>query len=97
MKPVRLRPAARADLANIWEYTATTWGVAQADSYVADVATEARKIADFPERHPTYVSRHGEFRKASCGEHFIFYLIEPDLIDVVRVLHKSMDFDEQLG
>lgn len=97
MKPVRLRPAARADLANVWEYTANTWGVAQADSYLADIDAEARRIADFPERHPTYASRHGEFRKAASGEHSIFYLVEPDLIDVVRVLHKSMDFDEQLG
>jgi toxin ParE1/3/4 len=92
-----LLPAARRDLARIWSDTATRWDTAQADSYVLAINRRLEAIADFPSSYPEYRSRHGTFRKAPSGEHVIFYLAEPERVQVVRILHTRMDLDAQLG
>ena len=37
MKGLLLSPAARADLEEIWDYTARTWGKAQAERYILEI------------------------------------------------------------
>lgn len=97
MSGFRLRPAAQRDLAEIWLYTADNWGIDRANEYVGAIRFEIEQLGDFPNRHPLYISRKGHFRKARSGDHLLFYLAEEGEIDVVRVLHKSRDFDGQLG
>lgn len=92
-----LRDAAKLDLADIWLTTAERWGVDQADSYIRAVEGQLAHICDFPESYPEYASRHGIFRKAPSGEHRIFYLIDGDILDVVRVLHHKRDIEGKLG
>lgn len=97
MRVVQLRPAARRDLASIWNYTAREWGVGQADAYIQTIDRDIAKLVDFPERNPLHASRHGQFRKAYSGRHVIFYRVNQMEIEVVRILHDSSDFDEWLG
>lgn len=92
-----LLPAARRDLARIWSDTANRWDQVQADSYVMAINQRLDAILDFPSSYPEYRSRHGTFRKAASGEHVIFYLAEPERVEVVRILHNRMDLDAQLG
>jgi len=91
-----LRSAARADLADIWLTTANRWGVDQAESYVRMISERIAAICDFPRSYPAHEGLHEGFRKAASGEHLVFYRIDGELIDVVRVLHNRMDFDELL-
>ncbi|KUO54583.1 MAG: hypothetical protein APF82_03870 [Sphingomonadales bacterium BRH_c42] len=91
-----LRGSARADLAGIWLVSANRWGVDQAEAYVRLIGERLAAICDFPRSYPVHQGRHEGFRKAATGEHVIFYWIQSDLIDVVRVLHNRMDFDELL-
>lgn len=94
---IRYRAAALSDIEEIARYTKREWGKDQARRYLSEMRETASSLSDFPSRNPLLQSKHGDFRKAASGEHFIFYLVEPDAIDVVRVLHKSMDVDEILG
>lgn len=97
MRGVWLRPAARRDLAAIWNYTAKEWGAQQADADTQTIYRGIAKLVAFPERHPHHGSRHGEFRKASSGRHLVFYQVGETMIEVVRILHDSSDFDGWLA
>lgn len=94
---VEYRPAARADLDAIVAYTKRNWGTDKARVYVAQLRAVATGLADYPQRFPLYNSRLGSFRKASCGEHLIFYAVAADKVEIVRVLHNRVDADAQLG
>ena len=93
MITLRLRPAARRDLADIWLFSADNWGVDHAERYVAAIQGVIESLIEFPERHPCHESRHGEFRKAASGTHVVFYLFDGESIDVARVLHSAMDYE----
>ena len=45
MKGFLLSPAARADLEEIWDYTARTWGRAQAERYVLEIREACESLA----------------------------------------------------
>ncbi|MFN2260061.1 MAG: type II toxin-antitoxin system RelE/ParE family toxin [Parasphingopyxis sp.] len=36
-------------------------------------------------------------RRMNSGSHSVFYLVSENRIEIVRVLHTAMDFDERLG
>ena len=92
----RLRDAARIDLAEIWLGSAERWGVDQADAYIRAVEDRLQHACDFPQSYPLYEGSRGAFRKATSGSHMVFYQIDGDVIDVVRVLHSRMDPSEQI-
>ncbi len=46
--PYGLAPQARADLENIWRYTAETWSIKQADKYIRELTSVFRLIGSMP-------------------------------------------------
>lgn len=91
----RLRPAARADLEDIWRYSAERWSVDQANRYIAlmieafdDLASERRKGRPVDVR-PDYL-------KCACGSHMIYYRVAEG-VDIVRILHQHMDVDRHIS
>lgn len=96
MKPLRLLRSALRDLDTIWTYTARTWGVAQADTYVTALHCDMERLREYPELGPAHPSRIAAFRKLPSGHHVIFYLVLEDCVEVVRVLHERMDLKRQL-
>tara|TARA_R110002072_G_scaffold81181_5_gene186072 strand:- start:2945 stop:3241 length:297 start_codon:yes stop_codon:yes gene_type:complete len=91
VRRIGLRPSARRDLADIWIHTANHRGLDQAERYFGAIRREIESLGEFPERHPAHPSRHGNFRKAASGVHFVFYLVFEEEIEVVRMLHARMD------
>jgi toxin ParE1/3/4 len=49
LKAYRLTPAAQADLAAIWTYSAEAWSVSQADAYVSGLKNALDVLLDIPE------------------------------------------------
>lgn len=91
-----LSPRAQRDLDSVWDYSASTWGVDHAESYVTTIWTAIMRVAGQPKQgRPCPEIRRGYF-KVSAGQHVIFYRCIADGIDVVRILHASMDFDRHL-
>lgn len=92
-----LTRAAVRDLDQIWDYTAETWSVEQAESYVGDLkaACEALACGDRTGLRVDDI-RHG-YRKLSVGAHFLFYRVRgDDVIEVIRILHQRMDLPSHL-
>ncbi|MFD2430874.1 type II toxin-antitoxin system RelE/ParE family toxin [Sphingobium scionense] len=46
MKWLLFTPAAQADLSDIWDYSAATWGVDQADLYIDAIRDVCLALAD---------------------------------------------------
>lgn len=96
--PMRIeyRASARTDLNAIAIYTKQEWGPAKARHYLRQLRVVASSLSEFPNRFPSHNSRRGQFRKVASGEHFIFYVVCEDRIEIVRVLHKGMNVDQIL-
>ncbi len=91
-----LSPRAQADLDGIWEYTADTWSVDQAERYVRLIADGISTVAAKPARgRPCDHIREG-YRKYPVGSHVLFYRLSGDGINVVRILHQQMDFGRHI-
>jgi len=93
----RLRPKARSDIDAIWDYTVKTWGIQQARSYIAGLRDVCTELADNPELGKRRDELHKGLRVYPSGKHVVFYLAVDKGIDVVRILHGSMDTRSYLG
>ncbi|MDJ0683589.1 MAG: type II toxin-antitoxin system RelE/ParE family toxin [Alphaproteobacteria bacterium] len=96
MAEVRLSPAAYADLKTIAAYTAKKWGADQRTRYLVKFDKIFIRLAEQPAMgRPRDALRPG-YRSVSVGRHVVFYRILPDGVEVVRILHESMDFSRRL-
>lgn len=88
---LRLRPKAIADLEAIADYTLEMWGEEQEQRYLSLFEQAFKDISKnpFPGRPCDYIEP--SFRKYLCGRHAIFYQLPDSRVDVVRILHQSMD------
>ena len=96
MAEVALRPKALDDLDGIWEYTVETWGFEQAERYIRAINVTFETLAEKPELGRLYKDVYENLRVYPSGSHLIFYFAAGKGIDVVRILHESMDIDAHL-
>ena len=93
---LELTEAAVEDLRAIREYTLQKWGERQEDIYLD------RLWSCFGElllRSSLHRFRHDLFpgcQVAAEGKHIIFFRVRKDVLQVVRVLHATMDFKRHL-
>lgn len=92
----RLSPAAQSDIDEIWNYSAENWGEDRADKYIHDLTGVLEKLASGKRRgHSCDHIRLGYFKYPSQS-HIIFYKINGETVDVIRILHQRMDFTRRL-
>ncbi|WP_147680538.1 type II toxin-antitoxin system RelE/ParE family toxin [Actinomyces ruminicola] len=91
MSVYRLTPAARRDLSAIWDYTEGWWGPLQAETYLRELQSGLERLADDPRRGHARGDVRPGFLSYPVGRHVIFYVEQPDGVDVIRVLHQRMD------
>jgi len=96
MRRVILSPLAQTDLQLIWLYSAENWGRKQADRYVGAIRQDIAKVAKRLETGNSENDLRQGYAKRLTGSHIIFYRIVDGDVDIVRVLHQSMDFDRHL-
>ncbi|MDX8354676.1 type II toxin-antitoxin system RelE/ParE family toxin [Cognatiyoonia sp. IB215182] len=84
-------PAARRDLADIWEYTAETWGTAQADAYVTQLSDVFARLLDGTIVSQTADDIRRGVRRVPVGKHMVFFRVVGETTEVLRVLHQRMD------
>ena len=91
-----LSPRAEADLGEIWDFTVKTWGEEQAEDYIRSLASAIEAVAQNPRRgRPCNEVRKG-YRQYLAGSHIIFFRKIKGGIDVIRILHGRMKFDQHL-
>lgn len=96
MASFRLKPEALADLNDIGDYTLEKWGEEQEEVYLASLYKAFSDIADHPYSGSSYEHVRERYRKYIIGKHLIFYRVLDSEIEIVRVLHHSMDIDHHL-
>lgn len=96
MRDFALRPKAVSDLEDIWDYTVSEWDEEQAERCLRMVNAAFVELACDPSSgKPCDKIREGYHRRRS-GSHVIFYRVQEMRVEIVRVLHQSMDFGSHL-
>jgi toxin ParE1/3/4 len=91
-----ISPQAEEDLSDIGVYTEKQWGKRQRKKYIAQLINSIKRLA----KNPALGRQRLELPHAPYsyheGRHVIFYRLAPENIEVIRVLHDSMDFPRHL-
>ena len=86
--PFVISKKAVSDLEEIWLYTVKNWSVTQADCYYSICMNiDSGKSMDHV--------REG-YRASKVKSHLMFYRVNNDTIEIVRILHKRMDIENRL-
>ncbi len=96
MPSFRLRERAKEDLRSIGRYTQATWGREQRNHYLAQLDAAFHLLAQEPQRGRSCDDIRLGYRKHHIGRHLIFYRQVPPDIEIIRVLHDSMDIESHL-
>ena len=89
-------PRGQADLDAIWDYTVKHWGIEQAEFYVRQRETAIKSVAVEPRLGRPCDEICAGYKKYPAGSHVLFFRVTSAGIDVVRILHRHMDFDLHL-
>lgn len=91
-----LSPAALGDLRSISDYTLQTWGEDQETRYLEGIWQKLEEIRACPEACKLRHDLPGGCRSARCGKHVVFFSINGNTVEVIRILHAAMDFHTHL-
>lgn len=98
MAKVLLRQEAIDDLSDIWHYTLHEWSENQADKYYEKIKFACKEIGKNQNIGKLYTEISKYLFGLKTGKHIIFYhLISEDEIEVIRILHESMDLKNRIN
>ena len=96
MRRVTLSPRAQRDIDGIWNFTAERFGAGQAETYIRAIEGAVRTIAEEPRRGRACDDVRAGYFKFPVGSHVLFFRLIDANVDIVRILHASMDFGSHL-
>lgn len=96
MKPYIISPRAQRDLEGIWDSTAERWNLTQAEIYLRGIWAAIETIAADPGIGRSADDVRPSYRRYPVGSHVIFCQLADEMVDVIRILHSHMDFDNHL-
>lgn len=88
---LRVSGPARDDLARIAAYTGRRWGPAQRRKYLALIKERFNALRGAASLGPRRDDLMPGLRALPVGSHVIFYRETETVVDILRVLHGSMD------
>ena len=91
-----LTVAAYDDLKDIAAYTQETWGENQCDLYLKMIDDAFHELSDNPAHGTKIDDIRAGYYKYRIAKHLIFYRHIADYIEIVRILHQSMDTESHL-
>lgn len=97
MAEIRILPAARERILEIWDYTFEKWDEDQADHYVDSLISHLDSIPR--ERLVWRVVKEKRFKgiySVRYKHHFIFFREFVSFIGIISILHESMDIPSRL-
>ena len=97
MAKYRFTNKAVEDLSDIWNYTFDVWSEKQADLYYEILIKSCQGIA----KNQNFGKAYEGILEGLCGykvnKHVIFYrIISNEEIEIVRILHESMDLKNRI-
>jgi len=87
---------AEFDLSNIYEYGLLYFGIEQAKAYFTGLDSVLNSLAKNPNLGRNAHEFYPELRRFLYQSHIIFYLPTEYGILVVRLMHQSMDYNDNL-
>ena len=93
---LKLKPEAGNDLRKIFEYTATSWAIDQAEKYQDVLFAGMILITRQEELGKEYQFAKLPYRKLHINRHLIFYRVEGRTCLIIRVLHDRMNIKRQM-
>ncbi|MDA3902458.1 MAG: type II toxin-antitoxin system RelE/ParE family toxin [Desulfuromusa sp.] len=98
MASLTLTEAAKGDLKNIARFTQSRWNREQRNNYLKILDSNFCQLANNPAMGMACNEIKAGYYKFPAESHMIFYRKRADQkIEIVRVLHKSMDVEIQLS
>lgn len=99
MKPLPyvISKKAISDIEEIWFYTAQKWSVEQADRYYNLIFDEINFICKNSNAGKSMEHVRKNYRASKVKSHLIFYRIQNNTIEIIRILHERMDIENRLG
>lgn len=91
-----LTDAAIDDLKSIRAYTLQTWGEEQEKQYLEAMWERFETLCENPNRWRHRPDLFLGCQIATQGKHVILFKINDEVLEVVRVLHGSMDFPSHI-
>jgi toxin ParE1/3/4 len=86
-----------SDLEEIWEYTTENWSERQAEKYYKLLISSCKELVVHPGLGKDYSLISKGLLGYKTAEHIIFYYIKQKReIEIVRILHVSMDCKSRL-
>jgi len=83
-------PDAETDLENIWLYSFEQWNEEQADRYHDQLIEGLENLKANPKIGKSRESIREGYRSIQINHHIIYYRLDDEIIDIIRVLHESM-------
>lgn len=98
MAEIRITPAAKEHLLDIWSYTETTWGEAQTDEYLMEIDAIFERLTENPHLGKARPEIQSNYRSISVKSHVVFYIVSDnnDFVDIIGVIHARMDTPSHL-
>jgi toxin ParE1/3/4 len=87
---------AEADLEAIGDHIALD-NPPRAVTFISELHGDCLRLRAMPERHPIVERyRSAGIRRHIHGRYLIFYRVRPDAVEILRILHGAMDFENIL-
>ncbi|MDZ4796115.1 MAG: type II toxin-antitoxin system RelE/ParE family toxin [Bacteroidota bacterium] len=98
MKPLPyvISKKAVADITQIWLYTVEKWSVDQADRYYNLLFDEINFICKHINAGKDMEHVRKGYRASKVKSHLIFYRIQNNTVEIIRILHEQMDIENRL-
>lgn len=92
----QLYPKAVLDLENIYTYSVKEFGQSRAEEYIRSLEASFENLLKSPEvgRKCDYI--RSKLRAYNVGSHIVFFKEISFGIVIIRILHKSMDFNRHI-
>lgn len=84
-------PKAEIDLEDIWLYSFERWNEHQADQYYDELIDGIKRLTDNPKLGKPCESIRRGYRSLQINRHVVYYRVQGQTIDIVRVLHERME------
>jgi len=94
--PYVISKKAIADLEDIWLYTVEKWSVEQADRYYNLIFDEIHFICKNNNAGKSTEHIRKGYRASKVKSYFIFYRVQNNTIEVIRILHERMNIENRL-
>jgi len=92
----KITQAAYHDLDDIWFYTFENWSENQANKYFESIIQEIELMCENPKKAKKMSKIKSDFFYFRTLSHYVFFKFGDDEIEIIRILHKRMDFSKHL-